>query len=142
MAINRFSEPNHFQEKVKRDILKNCWKMGYHVYIQRFSKKLVKAGKCVLGLKELPNQLFLKMSEGNNILVLSKYLSVSLKNWWRRCNFHRNTIVATSNFGWPISHSKISRMTYQNIIGRMVLTLFNYRLQFQTKDDGLVTVEA
>ena len=51
--------------------------MGYHVYIQRFSEKLVKAGKCVLGIKELPNQLFLKMVEGKEVGVVKRFVCIT-----------------------------------------------------------------
>ena len=52
-------------------------KSAHHVYIQGCAAKSVKAGKCVLGIKELPNQLFLKISEGNNIGVVKIFVCIT-----------------------------------------------------------------
>ena len=52
-------------------------KSAHHVYIQGCAAKLVKAGKCVLGIKELPNQRLLKMLEGNNFGAVKRFIHIS-----------------------------------------------------------------
>ena len=44
------------------------------MYIQGCAEKSVKAGKYVLGKKELPNKCFLKTVEGNNFGVVKIFV--------------------------------------------------------------------
>ena len=48
------------------------------MYIQGCAAKLIKAGKCVLGMKELLNQRFQKMVEGNNFGVVKIFFCIFL----------------------------------------------------------------
>ena len=46
------------------------------MYIQGCVVKLVKAVKCVLGIKGLLNQRFLNMAEGNNFGVITMFVCI------------------------------------------------------------------
>ena len=47
------------------------------MYIQGCVAKSTKARKCVLGIKELLNQRFLKMAEGNNFGVVKNSFRIT-----------------------------------------------------------------
>ena len=47
------------------------------MYIRGWAAKLVKAGKCVLGINKLLNQLFTKVVEGNNFGFVKNLVSIT-----------------------------------------------------------------
>ena len=47
------------------------------MYIQGCAAESVKAGKCVLGIKELLHQRFLNMVEGNNFGVVKIFVRIT-----------------------------------------------------------------
>ena len=69
---------NPFSRKRFRDIFcKYCHKSAYHVYIQGCKTKKIEAGKCALGIKELLNQLFLKMVDGKHFGIIKIFVRIT-----------------------------------------------------------------
>ena len=65
------------------------------MYIHGCAEKVFMAGKCVLGIKELPNQCFLKIVEGNNFGVVKIYVCIFLfyepsPLWSCQCSTDKN----------------------------------------------------